>query len=242
MECDIPEVTIEYPDGDEIHGSTISKYLVAQITFTSDRPMSFHTVLKISCRCGGYKEIKFMGCADLCSITTHWYTYKNDVDSLPFWESSVGSFDSTMREPHSALSFFRFPYFLASKTNIKMDNCKDIQYMQNVCDAVQRWVFTQVLNGKFFIIIPDQMNDVFINLSPITPTDDVENSFSFKKYKKLQKQVLVIIMLLVNLIGEEIKHVLMPKYVRRVIFMYLRGLIQKSGSLDFYGYTLFGRK
>lgn len=208
ISCDYEEVVVDYPKGNGIKSAELIDELIADISFNSSSPLSFHTILRVTCECGGYREIRLMACADACSITTHMYTFLTNDLFVPCFEEYPVYASSTI-QPKRQPSFYRFPYFV-----LKSDKSRYGQYMQNVCDAVERWIFKQVMFGKYYISIPNQMNDVFVSLKQ--SDDDSGNKkkmYVKKRGEEEEKEVLVIVKIFMFLLGDDIKALLVSRFV-----------------------------
>lgn len=204
--CDIPQVTIVYINGRNINCKELISEQSVSISFSSDKPLSLHVPIHIKCDCGGETITKLMVCADSSTITTHMYTYQN-CPEIPTFRKSVSVTISEDIIPVRELSHFRFPYFCldTDKSNFSV-------YMHKIVKIVERWVFDQVMFGRYFFTIPDNMSDVCLHLETSKSPQSKQKKNLMNKYVSWKPEdMLVIVMILVNLLGDTILPVLISR-------------------------------
>lgn len=196
--CEVEEVKISVLHGDIVFENEFETIPVL-IVFSSDKILSVRSLIKLSCTCGSYKDIKFCACASDQFLATHIYTFL--TSSGPTIGTRYNSVESILASMFDT-GCSDFPYFCE-----KTDTRKYAAYMDRVCETVERWVFTQGMFCKNFFCIPDHINDVYVELkSPVPPP-----SSSYVPVKKKEEEVLVIVKLLMNLIGPGVKNILVSR-------------------------------
>lgn len=197
----ISQLQVSYPQGNKITCKELLVILPVLLTFSSDRPFSFHTKLYISCLCGVKTHVKLIGCADDYRLTTHMYHFHKNMESFKVYSDYFSIRDESMelsRQP----SIYRFPYFTVD------DRSEDGIYMKNVCNFVEQWLCQQVFNGEYFCKIPDHMPEMFLDMRNIQEEKPKKVTFVEKTTKKkprpTKKGMLVIVKILVNLLGDDV--------------------------------------
>lgn len=201
--CDAPEVVIKYPHGNFISCEEITDNLSAIISFSSINELAVRAFLKVSCDCGAVSEIKFFACAGTWSLTTHIHIFLNNFELLEE-EGDTAPGDLITVSSKIQTELYDFRYSTVEREDMYPDTYA--QYMDKVCDAIERWIFTQVMYGKYFFTVPDQINDVFVHLKPI----ETQMVSAYKVCHEAE-ETLAIVKILMNLAGSEVKNLIISR-------------------------------
>lgn len=205
---DVPEVSVEYTGGNFISCTSLCQDFTAIISFLSTKEFHSRSTMKVLCSCGNRSsEIKLLLCSGKWAITTHIHEFLHVPRYIAFDRTSSKSMMSTFSKSQMAIDTHKFPYFVSDD-----DESPYADYMRRICNCAERWIFTQVMYCTYYISIPNHINDIFINLKPQESEKNTQAKFATEQAKK-DKELLTIVVIIMNLIGPEVRNIIMTRYV-----------------------------